>query len=92
VRLGFDALCVKLGVEPLFAAEVDDMAMMRLLAREDIGLAVLPPIVVKSELSSGLLKEADPLSGLTESFHAVTVTRQFPNPLLGPLLTGTTSA
>ena len=87
VRLGFDALCVKLGVAPLLAAEVDDMAMMRLLAREDIGLAVLPPIVVKSELASGMLQEADPLSGLTESFHAVTVTRQFPNPLLGPLLT-----
>ena len=87
VRLGFDALCVKLGVVPLLAAEVDDMAMMRLLAREDIGLAVLPPIVVKSELASGMLQEADPLSGLTESFHAVTVTRQFPNPLLGPLLT-----
>ena len=87
VRLGFDALCVKIGVAPLLAAEVDDMAMMRLLAREDIGLAVLPPIVVKSELASGMLQEADPLSGLTESFHAVTVTRQFPNPLLGPLLT-----
>ena len=87
VRLGFDAICVKLGVAPLLAAEVDDMAMMRLLAREDIGLAVLPPIVVKSELASGMLQEADPLSGLTESFHAVTVTRQFPNPLLGPLLT-----
>lgn len=86
VRVGFDALCAKLGVEPVFAAEVDDMAMMRLLAREDIGLAVLPPIVVKNELLTGLLQEADPLDGLTESFHAVTVQRKFPNPLLAPLL------
>ncbi|WP_244483162.1 LysR substrate-binding domain-containing protein [Rhizobium sp. Leaf383] len=29
------------------------MAMMRLLAREGVGLAVLPPIVVKGELEMG---------------------------------------
>jgi LysR family transcriptional activator of nhaA len=86
VRTGFDTLCERLGISPVLAAEVDDMAMMRLLAREDIGLAVLPPIVVKNELASGLLKEADHLVGLTESFHAVTVKRKFPNPLLAGLL------
>lgn len=86
VRIGFDALCAQLGVEPVFAAEVDDMAMMRLLAREDVGLAVMPPIVVMNELQSGMLREADHLAGLTESFHAVTVPRQFPNPLLAALL------
>jgi LysR family transcriptional activator of nhaA len=37
------------------AVEVDDMAMMRLLAREGVGLAVLPPIVVRDELASGEL-------------------------------------
>jgi LysR family transcriptional activator of nhaA len=86
VRVGFDTLCARLGVTPVIVAEVDDMAMMRLLAREDIGLAVLPPIVVKNELQSGLLKEADNLAGLSESFHAVTIKRKFPNPLLQPLL------
>jgi len=85
LRVGFDALCAQLGVRPVFAAEVDDMAMMRLLAREDIGLAVLPPIVVKNELESGLLKEADFVVGLSESFYAVTAKRKFPNPLLGAL-------
>ncbi|WP_017908757.1 LysR family transcriptional regulator, partial [Xanthomonas sp. SHU 199] len=43
VRAGFDALADRLGVRPQIVAEVEDMAMMRLLAREDIGLAVLPP-------------------------------------------------
>jgi LysR family transcriptional activator of nhaA len=33
-----------------------------------------------------MLREADHLAGLTESFHAVTVPRQFPNPLLAELL------
>jgi LysR family transcriptional activator of nhaA len=62
------------------------MAMMRLLAREGAGLAVLPPIVVKGELEAGALMEFDALPGMIESFYAVTVKRRFPNPLIGPLL------
>jgi len=85
VRAGFDTLCARLGVRPILAAEVDDMAMMRLLAREDIGLAVLPPIVVKNELESGALKEAKYPVGLSESFYAVTAKRKFTNPLLSEL-------
>lgn len=86
VRAGFDRLCQRLDITPTIAAEVDDMALMRLLAREDIGLAVLPPIVVKNELATGLLIEARHDMGLSESFHAVTIARKFPNALLAPLL------
>jgi LysR family transcriptional activator of nhaA len=85
IRAGFDTLCERLDIRPVLAAEVDDMAMMRLLAREDIGLALLPPIVVKNELETGLLKEADYDVGLSESFQAVTIRRKFPNPLLEAL-------
>jgi LysR family transcriptional activator of nhaA len=86
VRAGFDALMDRIGLRPQIAAEVDDMAMMRLLAREDIGLAVVPPIVVTDELASGLLAEADLLPDLSETFYAVTVARRFPNPHLRDLL------
>lgn len=86
MRAGFDQLCMRMDVTPTIAAEVDDMAMMRLLAREDIGLAVLPPIVVKIELDSGMLVEAHHDLGLIESFQAVTIDRKFPNPLLSTLL------
>ena len=86
IRSGFDSLVGRLGILPTIAAEVDDMAMMRLLARTDIGLAVLPPIVVKDELSSGLLKQALPLPEITETFYAVTMERRFPNPLLAALV------
>ncbi len=84
--MGFDALLDRLGVTPNIAAEVDDMAMMRLLAREGIGLAVLPPIVVRDELASGALVEAEQLSELTEAFYGVSVERRFPNALLSELL------
>ena len=86
IRTGFDALVDRLGVRPRIVAEVDDMAMMRLLAREDIGLAVLPPIVVKDEIAAGVLVEGDPLPGIAETFYAVTIDRRFPNPLLRTLM------
>jgi len=86
IRTGFDALVDRLGVHPQIAAEVDDMAMIRLLAREGIGLAVVPPIVIKDELAAGLLAEAAHLPGLAESFQAVTLARRFPNPLVRELL------
>ena len=86
LRAAFDALTARLGVAPTFAAEVDDMAMIRLLARADAGLAVIPPIVVRDELSSGDLVEAARLGGITETFFAVTQARRFPNPLLAEVL------
>ena len=86
VRMGFDALIDQLGVRPQIAAEVDDMAMMRLLARDGAGLAAIAPIVVADELRSGLLIEASQLPGIIESFYAVTVERRFPNPALSSLL------
>ncbi|MGI1663800.1 LysR family transcriptional regulator [Palleronia sp. KMU-117] len=86
LRMGFDALADRLGVRPRIVAEVDDMAMMRLLVREGIGLAVLPPIVVRDELSSGTLVECAALPGLSETFYGVTVERRYPNPLLAEVL------
>lgn len=86
IRVGFDALADRLGVTPRIAAEVDDMAMLRLVARERIGLAVIPGIVVRDELASGELVEIAELPGLTETFWAITASRRFPNPLLTELL------
>lgn len=88
IRTGFDALTERMGIRPQIAAEVDDMAMMRLLAREGFGLAVLPPIVVKDELATGALVEAELLPGIAETFYAVVIQRLFPNPLVRLLLLG----
>ncbi|GAA4010589.1 LysR family transcriptional regulator [Sphingomonas humi] len=88
IRLGFDALMDRLDIRPQIAAEVEDMAMLRLLARADLGLAVLPPIVVKDEIAAGTLIEAGQLPGIAAAFYAVTMERRFPNPLLRELLHG----
>jgi LysR family transcriptional regulator, transcriptional activator of nhaA len=85
VRSGFDALVDRLDLRPQIAAEVDDMAMMRLMVREGLALAVLPPIVVRDELATGVLVEAEALPGIAETFLAVTTQRRFPNAIVRDL-------
>lgn len=87
VRTAFDSLAARLDVQPRIVAEVDDMAMMRLLAREGMGLAVLAPIVVADELASGLLLEAAKLPGIFETFYAIVMQRRFAKTALAELLT-----
>lgn len=91
LRAGFDALIERLGLDrhgvvPRIAAEADDMAMLRLLTRADVGVAVIPPIVVRDELEAGSLVELCRLEDLHEIFWAVTIRRRFPNPLLKEVL------
>jgi len=86
LRAGFETLAERLGITPQIVAEVDDMAMIRLLAREGTGLAIVPPIVVQDELTAGRLVEAPWKLGLSESFWAVTLPRRFPNPILADLI------
>lgn len=86
IRIGFDRLLNLAGIRPIILAEVDDMAMLRLLAREREGVTLVPPIVVRDELESGALVEHCRIPQLTESFYAITLNRRFPNQLLGELL------
>ena len=86
VRTGFDALKDRLGIEPHIVAEVDDMAMFRLVARSGVGLSVVPPIVVRDELDQGLLIELRKVPELAEVFYAITLPRRFPHPLVRELI------
>lgn len=72
-RAQFDALCMAAGVRPRVRAEVDDMAMLRLIARDSGWLALLPPVVVQDELRSGLLVEVGQQQVLQEHFYAITL-------------------
>ena len=86
IRIGFDGLMSQLGIRPTIVAEVDDMAMIRLLSRKDAGLPVLRPIAIKDELEQGILIEAGRLPGISETFRAVTLDRRFPNPMLQDMI------
>lgn len=86
IRTAFDTLCDQHDLVPQVRAEVDDMAMLRLLARDTDSVALLPSVVVRDELQSGRLQEYCVVPGLFETFYAITVLRQYPHPLLKPLL------
>jgi LysR family transcriptional activator of nhaA len=86
IRAGFDLMCDQAGLRCRILAEVDDMAMMRLLARDTDAVALLPAVVVRDELLSGVLQEYAVVPHLFESFYAITVQRHFEPPLLKALL------
>lgn len=88
IRVAFDLILEKAGIRPVIAAEVDDMAMLRLLACEGAGLALVPPVVVQRELESRTLVERHRIAEIQESFYAITPTRRFPNPVLRELASG----
>ncbi len=86
IRSGFDLLCEQRGIRYRLRAEVDDMAMLRLLARDSDSVALLPTVVVQDELATGRLVEYGVVPDLHEDFYAITVQRHFEPPLLKALL------
>lgn len=86
IRHSFDRAMERAGVAPRIAAEVDDIAMLRVLARESQFLALVPPIAVKDELESGILVEHCRIPEITETFYAIVQRRRFPNELLKKLI------
>lgn len=86
IRVAFDRLVEAAGVMPVILAEVDDMAMLRLLARERQAITLVPPIVVRDELKTKVLVEYCRIPEVTEVFYAIVQKRRFPNRLLVNLL------
>lgn len=86
IRAGFDLLCEQRGLRYTLKAEVDDMALLRLLARDAGGVALVPSVVVRDELRTGTLVEHAVVPDLYENFYAITVPRHYAPPLLRELL------
>ncbi|MBL8517416.1 MAG: LysR family transcriptional regulator [Betaproteobacteria bacterium] len=86
LRAAFDAELERANIRIRVMAEVDDMAMLRLLARESGALTLVPPVVVRDELASGKLVERCRVPRLKENFYAITLHRRFPNPLIKSLV------
>jgi LysR family transcriptional activator of nhaA len=80
VRADFDLMLNEAGVEADVLAEVDDMALLRLLALSGQGLALVSAIVMERELNSRQLRTIQRVPGLTEKFYAITMRRRFGNP------------
>lgn len=86
LRSAFESFCAQHQFWPDIVAEADDMATLRLLARDSGTLTVLPNVVVKDELSAQHLVAYLRLPNIYENFFAVTVRRQYRHQLVNELL------
>jgi len=86
IRAGFDLILHQAGIRPIIAAEVDDMAMLRVMALRSKAMTLVPRVVVQDELRAGLLIERHRLASIKERFFAITPSRTFPNPLIKELI------
>ena len=82
IRSQFDVWCEKHALKVDIAAEVDDMAMLRLLARDSGAITVLPEVVVQDELRDGRLQRYYAVPGVFENFYAITAVRRSPSPIV----------
>ena len=86
IRSQFDVWCEKHGIRLDIAAEVDDMAMLRLLARDSGAITVLPEVVVQDELRDGRLQRYCEVPGVFENFYAITAFRRTPSPMVQQMI------
>jgi LysR family transcriptional activator of nhaA len=86
IRSQFELFCETHGLNPIICAEVDDMAMLRLLARDSGDVALLPAVVVQDELQAGVLQLYAQIPEIAEQFFAVTQQRYFNSGVLDELL------
>ena len=73
IRSAFEFFCLRNNYKPKIMAEVDDMAMLRLLTRDTDACAVLPPVVVKDEINNQLLSVYQEIPEAYEPFYATTI-------------------
>lgn len=81
VRSGFDLTLNRAGIRPIIAAEVDDPAILRVLAMQLKAVALVPKVIVQAELRSGSFVARYP-----SRFYAITPSRTFLNPLVKELI------
>lgn len=86
IRSQFDQWCERRRLQPKILAEVDDMAMLRLLARDSGEITLLPEVVVQDELREGRLQRYCAVPGVHENFYAITAYRRSPSPLVEALI------
>ena len=78
-RAEFEFFMEKNRIKPNIVAEVDDMAMLRLLAMEGVGMALVPRVDVNQELVSKVIFEYHRFRDIKESFFAITSSRTHSN-------------
>lgn len=77
IRKSFDTFCHTHDLSINIFAEADDMATLRLIARDTNTIAVLPKVVVADEINNKLLHEYAVIPTIFEFFYAIHLDKKF---------------
>jgi LysR family transcriptional activator of nhaA len=88
IRSQFDVWCENNDLSIEVAAEVEDMALLRLMARDGGYPSVVPEVVVQDELREKRLQRYAVIPEVFENFYAITAVRSHPSALVKQLLSG----
>ncbi|MBX9765984.1 MAG: LysR family transcriptional regulator [Bdellovibrionales bacterium] len=85
-RSGFDHFVETKGIKLKVSGEIDDVALLRILALTGLGNALVPRVGVQRDIINGDLKLIHEFKGIKQRFYAITRQKKFPNPIVNDLI------
>lgn len=85
-RSGFDHFVEARKIKPKIVGEIDDVALLRILALTGKGNALVPKVGVQRDLIRGELRLLHEFKGIKQRFYAITRQKKFPNPIVNDLV------
>ncbi len=86
IRLQVDAYFERHKIKPTIVGEVDDIALLRLLALSSESLVVIPEIGVEMDIKNKDVKVLYRFPDIKKHYYAITREQKYPNPLSGYLI------
>jgi LysR family transcriptional activator of nhaA len=68
------------------AGELDDIALLRIIALNGKGLVIIPRLGVVNDIDNGSLIVLHEFKSIKQSFYAITRQKKFPNPIINELV------
>ena len=87
-RSDFDHFVESHALELNISGEVDDVALLRVLALTGKGVAVVPLLGVQNDIENRSLMLLHEFKNIQQRFYAITRQKRFPNPVINELLRG----
>lgn len=86
IRSQIDAYFERHKIKPNVAGEIDDIALLRLLALSTDALVLIPEIGVHRDVSDKAIRIHHKFSDIKKHYYAITRQQKYPNPLSGYLI------
>lgn len=86
IRVQINAYFERHKIKPIILGDVDDIALLRLLALESEALVAIPRGAVLDDLNEKKIHQIHEFKDIRKIYYAITRERRFPNPLTAELI------